>query len=234
MQDGSLTPNLFFADKLYLVEEGNAKLAVSIYNSINLNTSKINEIVSIISKLFACDTGFNLNQEDFPMLPCNVFVRNPVCNTDKPIVKYVRKFIFKSVSISSVLPGKPIRDSNVCSSKLVSACSVLTSKPVHASNVRLSKPITSSIARPSKLVTGSNACSAKPVSVSSVCRSKQTCGRNVCPSKTFSVGNVCSSNSVSAINILLVLANIRLDEDVLKTSLVFVFRRRLQDVFKSS
>ena len=29
-------------------------------------------------------------------------------------------------------------------------------------------------------------------------------------------------------------ANIRLDEDVLKTSLVFVFRRRLQDVFKTS
>ena len=168
------------------------------------------------------------------MLPCNVSVRNPVCNTDKPIVKYVRKFIFESVSIRSVLPGKPIRDSNVCSSKLVSACSVLTSKPIQASNVRLSKPITSSIARPSKLVTGSNACSAKPVSVSSICPSKQTCGRNVCPSKTFSVGNVCSSNSVSAINIPLVLANIRLDEDVLKTSLVFVFRRRLQDVFKSS
>ena len=29
-------------------------------------------------------------------------------------------------------------------------------------------------------------------------------------------------------------ANIRLDEDVLKTFLVFVFRRRLQDVFKTS
>ena len=29
-------------------------------------------------------------------------------------------------------------------------------------------------------------------------------------------------------------ANIRLDEDVLKTSFVFVFRRRLQDVFKTS
>ena len=28
--------------------------------------------------------------------------------------------------------------------------------------------------------------------------------------------------------------NIRLDEDVLKTSFVFVFRRRLQDVFKTS
>ena len=31
-----------------------------------------------------------------------------------------------------------------------------------------------------------------------------------------------------------ILANIRLDEDVLKTSLVFVFRRLLQDVFKTS
>ena len=29
-------------------------------------------------------------------------------------------------------------------------------------------------------------------------------------------------------------ANIRLDEDVLKTSFVFIFRRRLEDVFKMS
>ena len=29
-------------------------------------------------------------------------------------------------------------------------------------------------------------------------------------------------------------ANIRLDEDVLKTSFVFVFRRRLEDAFKTS
>ena len=39
------------------------KLAASINNSINPNASNINEIVSISSKLFAYDTGFNLKQE---------------------------------------------------------------------------------------------------------------------------------------------------------------------------
>ena len=86
-QDGSLKPNLFYADKLHLIEEGNAKLAASIYNSINPNASNINEILSVSSKVFACDTDFNLKQEDFPMLPCNVFVRNCMCHPDKPTIK---------------------------------------------------------------------------------------------------------------------------------------------------
>ena len=63
-QDRSRKPNVFYADKLHLIEEGNAKLAASIYNSINPNASNINEIVSISSKLFAYDTGFNLKQEE--------------------------------------------------------------------------------------------------------------------------------------------------------------------------
>ena len=45
LQDGSLRPNLFFTEKLRLMEKRNAKLAVSIYNSISPNASKINEIV---------------------------------------------------------------------------------------------------------------------------------------------------------------------------------------------
>ena len=116
LQDGSLKPNLFSTEKLHLIEEGNAKLAASIYNSNNPNASKINEIVSISSKLFACDTGFNLKQEDFLMLPCHVTVRNFVCNPDKTTVKYIHKSIYKSVSTSSILPGKLIHDSNVRSS----------------------------------------------------------------------------------------------------------------------
>ena len=140
----------------------------------NSNASKFNEIVSISSKLFACNAGFNLKQEGFPMLSCNVSVRNSVCNPDKSTVKYVRKSIHKSVSTYSVLPGKPIRDSNVCSSKLVSATSV----------------------RQSKLVNGSNVRSIKPVSVSSVCPSKQTCCSNIRPSKNFSAINVHASKPV--------------------------------------
>ena len=164
LQDGSLKSNLFYTDKLHLIEEGNVKLAASIYNSINHNTS-INKIVSISSKMFACHTSFILKQEDFPMLSCNVSVRNSVCNLDKATVKCVRKSLFKSVSTSSVRRGKPISDSNVCSSKLVSASAsfVRPNKPIHSSNVRLSKPITSSNTRPSKPISGSNVCSIKPV-----------------------------------------------------------------------
>ena len=92
LQDGSLKPNLFHANKLHLIEERNAKLAASIYNSINPNAHLINKVVSIYSKLFACDTGFNLKQEYFPMLPYNFSVRNSVCNPDKPTVKYVCKY----------------------------------------------------------------------------------------------------------------------------------------------
>ena len=98
-----------------------------------------------------------------------------------------RNIFYKSVSTSSVLPGKLTDDSNDRLSKLVSAISVRPSKPIHFSNVRLSKPITSSIARPSKLVSGTNVRSIKPVSVSpsSICRSKQTCGSKVRSSKTL-------------------------------------------------
>ena len=89
------------------IEERNVKLAASIYNSINPNASNINEIVSVSSKVFACDTGFNLKQEDFPMLLCNMSVRKTVCNPDKPTVKCIRKSIYNFVSTSSVLPGNP-------------------------------------------------------------------------------------------------------------------------------
>ena len=71
------------------------------------------KLVSISSKLFACDIGFNLKQEDFPILPCNVYFCSPVFNPDKPIVKYVCKSIYKSVSTGSLLPGKLTSDSNV-------------------------------------------------------------------------------------------------------------------------
>ena len=188
-QDGSLKPNLFYVDKLHLIEEGNAKLVASICNFVNPNVSNINEIVSVSSKLFACDTGFNLKQEVFPMLPCNVSALNSICNPDKPTVKCVRKSIYRFVSTSSVPPGKPIRSSNFRSSKLVNACSVRSSKPIYGSNVRLIKPINFSFVRPSKLVSGSNARYIKSVSVSSICPSKQTCGSNVRPGKTFGAIN---------------------------------------------
>ena len=147
---------MFYADKLHLIEERNVKLAASIYSSINPNANNIDEIVSVSSKVFPCDTGFNLKQEDFPILPCFVSVRNSACNPDKPNVKCVCKSIYKFVSTNSVLSGKTIRDIDVCSSKLVNASCVRSSKPIHDSIVLLSKPITSSIARSSNVVSGSN------------------------------------------------------------------------------
>ena len=39
LQDSSLKPNFFYADKLHLVEDGNAKLAESIVNAINTNVN---------------------------------------------------------------------------------------------------------------------------------------------------------------------------------------------------
>ena len=84
LQDGSVKQNLFYAGKLHLFEEENAKLVVSIYNSINSNAS-IDKSVSIFSKFFACHTGFNVKQEDFQMLPCNMSIRNYVCNPEKPM-----------------------------------------------------------------------------------------------------------------------------------------------------
>ena len=130
-QNGSLKPDLFYGDKLHLIEEGNAKVVASIYNSINPNASNIDEIVSVSSKLFACDTDFNLKHEDFPMLPCNVSVRNSFGNPDKPTVKCIRKSLYEFFSTSYVLPVKPSRDSNVRSSKLVNTSSVCSSKPIH-------------------------------------------------------------------------------------------------------
>ena len=46
------------------------------------------------------------------------------------ILKYVCESIFKSVSTSSVLPGNPISDSKIRSSKLGRASSVCPSKRI--------------------------------------------------------------------------------------------------------
>ena len=62
LQDGSQKPNLFYVDKLHLIEERTTKLGLSIYSSINPKGS-LNKGVSVSSKLFACEIGFNLNRD---------------------------------------------------------------------------------------------------------------------------------------------------------------------------
>ena len=69
------------------------------------------------------------------MLPCNYLFLIPTVISDTPIVIFFRKSGFKLVSNSSILPGKQISDSNVCSSKLVRASSVRPSKSIRGSNV---------------------------------------------------------------------------------------------------
>ena len=59
-QDRSHKPNVFYADKLHLIEEGNAKLAASICNTINPNASNINEIVSVSSKNYLLATQVSI------------------------------------------------------------------------------------------------------------------------------------------------------------------------------
>ena len=86
-----------------------------------------------------------MNLENIPQLPRIVPVRNSVCFS---------KSIFKVVSASSVLPSKPIFDSNVPPSKTVSA-----------SNVSLSKPADTIIFHPSKPIIGGNIRSSKSVAL---------------------------------------------------------------------
>ena len=59
-QDGSREPNVFYADKLHLIEEGNATLAASICSTININASNINEIVSVSSKNYLLATQLSI------------------------------------------------------------------------------------------------------------------------------------------------------------------------------
>ena len=172
-QDGSLKLNLFYANKLHLIKEGNAKLAASIFNSINPNISNINEIVSASSKVFACDTGFNLKLEDFPMLPCNMSVRKTVCSHDKPTVKCVRKSIYNFVRLVLSFQVNVFAIVMFVQVNLLILVPFVQVNPFMICIVCLSKPITSSIARPSKLFSGSNVRYIKPISVSSTCPSKQ-------------------------------------------------------------
>ena len=142
--NGSLNPEYFYSDKLHLIEKGNTKLAELIYKSINPNIS-YNNNASISTKLFISKPVFNLNQEDFPPLPCSrINVRKHVrpVSWSNPVRPVNYNNFIHTVSYSkpvcSVNHGKPV-------------CSVHHSKPVRPvsySNpvrpVNHSKPVRSS------------------------------------------------------------------------------------------
>ena len=76
LHNGSLKPNLFYMDNLHLIEEENMKLSESIINVIKTNKNITTESISISSKCFNHAADFNINDHDFPPLPCNMSVRN--------------------------------------------------------------------------------------------------------------------------------------------------------------
>ena len=97
----------------------------------------------------------------------------------------------KTLSASSVSPGKPICGSNVSlSKKHISTFNFHPSKPVFDSSVRASKPIRPSNIRPSKTVSASNICSGKPVCTNHVRPSRSICGSKVCQSNPTSNSNI--------------------------------------------
>ena len=68
--------SLFYLDGLHLIEKGNLKLGKSIMKEID-STITGSKIPSRYKNTL-CSTDFNLNLEDFPILPRTVPVRNPV------------------------------------------------------------------------------------------------------------------------------------------------------------
>ena len=194
LQDGSLKPNFFYVDKLHLVEDGNAKLAESIVNAINTNDNNYTHATTS-SILLSNTKEFHFNQEDFPPLPCNLFVRNAVCNPVKPVVKWCSNTLVtsKSVNCHNVRLNKPVGSCNVRTIKPVCSRNVRPSKPANTSNVNYCKPVCTSNVDHSKPVCTSNVNYSKPVCTSNVNHSKPVCTSDVVRSKPACTRNVCKS-----------------------------------------
>ena len=131
LHSGSLKPNLFYMDNLHLVEEGNMKLSESIINIIKPNKNIPTESISISSKCFNHVGDLNINDYDFPPLPCHMSVRNSVPSSER-------------VYANSIHSCKPVSVSDVRGSKFVTTSKVHSCKPICAKNVGTSKPLTTS------------------------------------------------------------------------------------------
>ena len=208
LHNGSLKPNLFFMDNLHLVEKGNMKLSESIINDIKPNKNIPTESISILAKCFNHAADLNINDYDYPPLPCNMSVRNSVPSSESAYANSIHSY--KPVSVIDVRGSKFVTTSKVHSCKPVCAKSVRTSKPVTtrnvrscklvcANNVRKSKPVTTSNVRKSKLITISHFPSSERVCASNtrtskpIRESKPVCGGNVRASKPITTSNVCKS-----------------------------------------
>ena len=176
-------------------------LAESIVNAINTNVNNYKHATTS-SILLSNTKEFHFNQEDFPPLPCNLFVRNAVCNPVKPVVKWCSNtpVTSKSVNCHNVRLNKPVGSCNVRTIKPVCSRNVRPSKPANTSNDNYSKPVCTSNVNHSKPVCTSNVNYSKPVCTSNVNHSKPVCTSNVNYSKPVCTSNVnyskpaCTSN----------------------------------------
>ena len=90
LADGSLNADLYYSDKLHLVQKGNLKLAESIFNSIEVSNDSNHN--NKFSKLYKMAVSFKLNNAEFPPLPFP--------STSKPISSI-------SASLPFTTPCKP-------------------------------------------------------------------------------------------------------------------------------
>ena len=67
LADGSFNANLYYSDRLHLVEKGNLKLAESIFNSIEVSNDSNHN--NKFSKSYKMAVSFKLNNAEFPPLP---------------------------------------------------------------------------------------------------------------------------------------------------------------------
>ena len=192
--NGSLNPDLFFLDNVHLVEQGNPKLAESIFSSIeNCNGVACNNQKQFLMS-YKMAVSFKLNNSDFPPLSFST-VSKPVSFVPVSLSfatacrssRYANALSHKSLSDPT-----NVCDSTVCSSSVYPSKSICPSKPVCLSNVRPSKPTISNNFYLSKPVCPRNISFSRSIRSSDVCQSRS----NVIPSKPVRSSDVCPSETV--------------------------------------
>ena len=150
--NGSLNPDLFFLSNVHLVEQGNLKLAESIFSSIETCNGFTcnNQKQSLTSSKMA--VSFKLNNSDFPPLSFST-VSKPVSFVP---VSLSFATACRSSRCASALSHKSLSDPTNACDVTVCSSSVYPSKPIHPSKPVCLRPVCLSNVRPSKPTISSN------------------------------------------------------------------------------
>ena len=204
--NGELNFKLYYKDSVHLIENGNAKLAMSLCSNRVLNNN-INKNVSKQYNLYSNCFYFTLKEDEFPPLPDPAYLNYE--QHKKPRIKPVFCNVHGSKSVCRPVPRKP--DSSVCKpvprkpvssackpapcKSVSSACKPITHKPVSSvCNPVPRKPVSPH----SKLITRKpSSFFCKPVSrkhVSSIFSSNVRCSKSVSFSNVRNCKPVSSSN----------------------------------------